>query len=385
LKTTKTTCSSKAWKYEDRQKLRTEELNALGKAIEVLSSDTVAGASAKHFGEGEGLLQKRVGRSLAQLRSQPSQIPVAKRAAEYLNVQGARLNSHVLSAVALKIESSPFDKVIGMIKNLIDRLMEQIHDEVTHKGWCDTELATNAQTREDKSQQAEELKSKMDMLKASIATLSEEVASLSKGTAELQSSLAEADELRTKEKAENEATIKDAMRAQEAVAQATAILREFYAQAGGEPALLQQPTPPPIFEGSYTGMQDRHGGIVAMLTVILSDFARLEVDTQAAESQAQHDYDAWLTENKVNMAQMASDLKHKNAQIAKETEELASSEKDWRAVDKQLAAAVDEFNKLKPSCIYTDMTAEERAKRRQEEIDSLKEAYAILSGDAMTS
>merc|ERR1712159_256519 len=56
------TCEKKASDFENRQQLRADELAAIEKAIEILSSDDVAGAAAKHL---PGLVQT----SLIQLKS----------------------------------------------------------------------------------------------------------------------------------------------------------------------------------------------------------------------------------------------------------------------------------------------------------------------------
>merc|ERR1719326_2035326 len=43
------TCEMKASDFESRQQLRAEEIEALEKAVEILSSDTVSGNAAKHL------------------------------------------------------------------------------------------------------------------------------------------------------------------------------------------------------------------------------------------------------------------------------------------------------------------------------------------------
>merc|ERR1719487_2503196 len=106
--------------------------------------------------------------------------------------------------------------------------------------------------------------------------------------------MATATEQRQKEKAENTATIKDASDAQTAVAQALVVLKEFYAKAAEATALVQVHAEPEIFDSSYKGMGAESGGVVGMLEVIESDFARLESDTKASEATAQKEYDEFM-------------------------------------------------------------------------------------------
>merc|ERR1712113_1060454 len=153
--------------------------------------------------------------------------------------QGQHLNSRVLSAVAQHAADDPFVKVKKMIKDLIVRLMEEANDEAEHKGWCDTELSTNEQTRKEKTEAVETLHAEIDELEASIAKLTEEIAELTDAVAKLDAAMAEATKVRQEEKATNEETIKDAGEAQTAVAQAITVLKEFYAKAGDATALLQ--------------------------------------------------------------------------------------------------------------------------------------------------
>merc|ERR1719253_140028 len=171
-----------------------------------------------------------------------------------------------------------------MIKDLIVRLMEEANEEAEHKGWCDTELSTNEQTRKEKTAAVETLHAEIDELKASIAKLTQEITDLTKEIADSDAAVAKATEIRQKEKEENTVTIKDSQDAQTAVAQAVAVLKEFYEKAAEATSFVQAPE---IFDSPYTGMQSEHGGVVGMLEVIQSDFARLETDTKAAEAESQ--------------------------------------------------------------------------------------------------
>merc|ERR1719343_1682257 len=145
-----------------------------------------------------------------------------------------------------------------MIRDLITRLEEEATEEASHKGWCDSELAVNEQTRADLTSKVETLHAEIDQLEASIAKLTRDIAELQQDVADLDSAMANATTLRAEEKANNTATIKDAQEAHKAVTEAMAILKEFYASAAEATALAQQKVQQPIpeiFKTEYKGMQ----------------------------------------------------------------------------------------------------------------------------------
>merc|ERR1711972_1152167 len=154
------TCEQKASDFESRQQLRAEEIEAVNKAIEMISSGAVSGNADKHLPQ---LLQKSAS-ALVHLRSASAASSAQQRVAEYLQGQARQLNSRVLSALAVRVEADPFVKVKKMIKDLIVRLMEEASEEAEHKGWCDTELSTNEQTRKEKTEAVEVLHAEIDQL-----------------------------------------------------------------------------------------------------------------------------------------------------------------------------------------------------------------------------
>jgi len=371
------TCEQKASDFESRQQLRAEELEAITKAMEIISSEAVSGNADTYL---PSLAQKAGSASLAQLRASGTASLSQERAAQFLSMKARELKSRVLSALAVRAADDPFVKVKKMIKDLIVRLMEEANEEAEHKGWCDTELSTNEQTRKEKTQAVETLHAEIDQLEASIAKLAEDIAELTKAVAELDVAMAKATKLRQQEKATNTQTIQDAGEAQTAVAQALTVLTEFYAQAGEATALVQQPAPE-IFDKPYKGMQSENGGVVGMLEVIESDFARLEADTKAAEATAQKEYDDFMTDSKVDKAAKVQDIEHKTAKKQDQTQAVTTKAGDLEGTQKELDAALAYFDKLKPSCVDADVSYDGRVTRRKEEIESLQEALRILNGE----
>merc|ERR1712224_213635 len=194
--------------------------------------------------------------------------------------------------------------------------------------------------------------------------------------------MAKATELRQEEKAENTVAIKDAGEAQTAVAQALTVLKEFYAKAAEATAFVQQqPEAPETFDKPYTGMGGESGGVVGMLEVIESDFARLESETKAAEATAQKEYDTFMTDSKVDKEAKTTDIEHKTAKKQDESQALTVKKEDLEGTQKELDAALAYFDKLKPSCVDSGVSYEDRVARRKEEIESLQEALKILNGE----
>lgn len=369
-------CAQKRADFDARQKLRSEELDAISKAREILSSEVVAGNEAKYAGGSTASSA-----ALPQLRSDSMTTP--QMALRFLSTRAKELKSAVLAQFVTRAAADPFVKVKGLIEDLITRLQEEAISEVTAKAWCDKELATNDQTRKLKTDKVAELHADVDSLRATIATLGEEIADASTEVAKARAEEAEATDLRTKTKAQNTEAIADAREAQTAVAQAVAVLKEFYASAAGATVLMQerrrQTPPPPIFDSPYNGQQGRNQGVIGLLEVIQSNFAQLEAETLKGEAAAQAEYEKLASDITVMVAGNERDIKNKHSQMVHEKEQLMAAEQDLEDTQKELASAVDYLEQLKPTCVNTGVTFGERDGARAKEIEALQEALAILT------
>jgi hypothetical protein len=428
LATLTSECEMAASDFESRQQLRTEELGAIGKAIEILSGGSVSGAADKHL---PSLLQsgpcttKLCLQSLAFpfLRSGPSpkgqkstgkatgKTPDTKSISKFLKVKAEKTHSKLLSLVAEKVGAimpnipgvtpldlgeDPIGAVKKMMKDMILQLMDQANEEASQRGWCTTELGTNKQTREEKTDGVEKLTSQKDRLTADIAKLGEEIADLMNAIAGIDSAVAEATETRNEEKATNTETIADAKEAQTAVGNALTVLKEFYQKAATATALVQatsvgddddaaalvqeEPQANPFAENSYKGMGGESTGVVGMLEVIASDFARLESETEMAEDQASKEFTRFSYMSAEDKAVKNQEMQDRtNLQVNKKSA-LKNTENDLKAMQGQLDTALAYYDKLKPACIYTGEKYEERVARRQAEIEGLEDALKFFEG-----
>lgn len=373
-------CKQKAGDFEERQKLRADEIIAIDKAIEILSSDTVKGHAETYL---PSLVQGQ--RALLQTAS-AGRSPNQMKAADYLSGRASELGSKVLSGLALRVSEDPFAKVKKMVQDLITRLQDQSVEEAQHEAWCKTELSTNEQVRTSRQTTIDRLHSEIDEKKSTVAKLASEITEHSQQLTDLDKTVADQTEMRTKEKAANEQTIKDAQEAQTAVSQAVTVLKEFYSSAAEATALVQrkgrqEPAAPAIFEGAYQGMGTESGGVIGMLEVIQSDFARLESETSAAEETSQNEHEKQMSDSAVLKAQLQKDVEHNTLTKQQAEQALVDLNNDLLSTEKELAAANAYYEKLKPSCLDAGSSTEERAQRRKEEIESLKEALRILNGE----
>jgi len=384
------TCKQKERDFAERQQLRTEELEAIQKAIEILGSDNVMGSSEKYLSLEQ--VKGKKAKALAQLRSvyrhagadqNPNQLAVAT----YLSDQAEKIHSRVLTALALHAREDPFGKVKQMIMDLINRLEEEAGEEASEKAYCDEELKTNEATRTTKTADVERIQSNIDEANADMARLSNEITEHTKQSAQTDSEAAQLTKMRQKEKAENTQTVRDAQEAQGAVSQAVTVLKEFYERSAQATAFVQkqepdaQPVPPPTFDQPYTGMGGESGGVIAMLEVIQSDYARLESETKATESTNQQAFDREMTERGVLRAQTQRDIEHKTTMRQQKQEAVVDFNQDLNSAAQELQAANKIFETLKPRCLDAGVSFEDRAARRKEEVESLQEALRILNGE----
>jgi hypothetical protein len=347
-------CATRAEEFENNQVIRAGEIQALMKAIEIMSGAAVGGGTA-HL---PSLVQESS--SFAQLRSSAFS-PMQHRVASFLQRRARATNSRILSLIAVRVSEDPFKKIKKMIQDMVDKLMEEANEEAEHKGFCDTEMGTNKNTRDEKTEAVEKLTAEIEGLTADIAKLGEDAAALGDAISAIDAAVAEATAERTDEKLKNTATISDAKVASEATARATQVLKDFYSKQTDGPA-----------QGSAST------GVLGMLEVIQSDFVRLETETTSAEDNAAKAYTEFMRDSSKDKAVKSTDQKHKlNTKVEKEGD-LEAAKKDLAGNQEELDAALAYFEKLKPSCVEAGESYEERVARRKEEIESLTDALKIL-------
>merc|ERR1719443_2600799 len=299
-----------------------------------------------------------------------------------LKEAGKKLNSPVLSTLAVKVAEDPFGKIKTMIQELIERLLEQEADEATHKGYCDEEIAKTVKDRDYRLRDIDDLNSALEKLNARTGKLTLTKGELEAEIEELSSDYMNQTAARAEEKAEHAATVSETEEGLSAVKQAISILSHFYGAAAK--AFTQQPSaddaPDAGFDSNYTGAQGSSTGIVGMMEVIESDFERTIRDTLADEEQAKRDFIDFERVTLVSNATKQTALEATDKEIAETALQTSSDGEELATQQALFDTAVKTWEQLLPGCVADPgMSFSERVERREAEIAALKDAYCILS------
>lgn len=377
-------CALKASEWSERTGVRKGELEAIGMAIKILAK--VSGV-----------------RTEAPGNPVPPASPVAffqlskgddprSRAVQLLRAEAHETHSNALERLAQQIavhQKGPFQDVINMIQKMIFRLNDEQKDEDNHKNWCDQEIEKSDTSHANKEEKISDLTAKVDAMTATVVVLTDDLKNNADMMASIVAHVAEATDIRNTGKKENAAALKDAKAAENAIANAVAVLEQFYKDSGAiekkDYELVQRgvdlPAEPSTWDASYTGVSDpaaQPGGIVTVLEETAADFARMGADTEAQEASDQAAFDEDMKANKIEKARRSKESEMKEQEKKRLVDKTAAAAKNRKQVSTELEAVQQYIKDLQPACVDGDSSYEDRKANRAKEIDALKQAQGIL-------
>jgi len=369
------TCKQKTLEFKGRTKLRGDEITAITEAMEILQSDQ--GVAVQKL---EAFAQEVPAGPVAafvQLKATVSQ--------RFLSGQEILAEARAAAAAG---QPDPFKNVRKMINDMIARLLQEAAEEAEHKGWCDTEMGKSELQKKQKEKEVKSLTSKIEEMSAKVAQLDDEIRQLTKEIADAEAADLEATKVRSAEKKQAFASIKEYEDAQSLLQNAMTVLQEFYGASQAKSfAQVDESTEdvaapaPPTHEGAYE--KKDASGVLGILEISLSDFARLETETKAGEAQSEAEYQKLIKGSAVRKATLNKDLEYKQVEKQKLEGNVQRSQSDLQGFQSELSAVVQYIEKLTPSCTNTADSHEVRKERREAEIKSLQEALAILNNEGL--
>merc|ERR1719271_1040737 len=177
-------------------------------------------------------------------------------------------------------------------------------------------------------------------------------------------------------------TVADQRATQKLLTAALNILKGFY-EKKAKAALLQTqqpagPPPPPGFEAYKKNAAAP--GVMGMIQQIINDAKAMEAETIRSEEDAQKAYEDFVKDTNASIEEKSKDIVNKSETKAKAEADLVEAQKDKEAVMLELEQLANYKAELHQSCDFVLKNFEIRQTARDEEIEALKQAKAILSG-----
>jgi len=367
MKDLATNCQQRAVDWETSQKSREEELHALSEAKRIIAEATGGASQRQYRGFFQLSMKSKGDTSYGEVEGAIKTL--GKRESSYILTQ---LAGQIRAAVSMSAD--PFGKVKGLISGMIDRLVKEAQEEASHKAFCDKETSENEKKRDQLKATVNKLSTRIERDTARIAKLKEEIGGLQAALADISKSQKEMDAMRQQEHQEFIAADKDFEQGVDGIRRALQVLREYYQEEGG--AFVQQPA-----MGSHAKSSDSAGGIIGILEVAESDFARSLAESRATEDEAQNVYDKTTQDNKVSKVTKETSVKGKTQEIGQLEQAMSDNGSDREGTQEELSAVLEYLDKLRPQCTTQPESYEERKKRREREIEGLKQAMDILENE----
>merc|ERR1719158_754232 len=382
-------CAVKQKEWDERCKLRAEEIKAISETIDLLNSDDALELFKKAIPSAAASFIQ----TSATTRSQ------SRRASELLRKAMASDKAHSskrhLILAALRSGAGGFEKVTGMIDGMVGVLEgEQVKDDEQDKG-CLAELEKAKEEAKQTEVDISDLASAIEQHRDAIASVTSEMDALKAGLVELDASVAEAT---TQRKEEHEQFVDESASNQAAVEligmaknrmnkfynptlykepEKAAEEEEFFAQIAIRRAA--QPGPAPETFGEYK-KSESSAGVIQMMDDMIKDVEDDIAEAKRDEEEAQKDYEEEMNDAATKRSDDSKLLVTKEGEKAEKATQLEDTKEAKRTKSDQLDVMESKIENLHKTCDFlVEHYAGIREERLKEE-EGLKASKNVLAG-----
>eukprot|EP00746_Dinoflagellata_sp_MGD_P165511 gnl/MRDRNA2_/MRDRNA2_94826_c0_seq1.p1 gnl/MRDRNA2_/MRDRNA2_94826_c0~~gnl/MRDRNA2_/MRDRNA2_94826_c0_seq1.p1 ORF type:complete len:660 (-),score=243.94 gnl/MRDRNA2_/MRDRNA2_94826_c0_seq1:85-2064(-) len=360
-------CTNMDAAYAARQKVRTEEQEAVSEALGIITSD-----DAKDL-----MFFQKLSVSTRRLTKRSDEALRAKVVKALKAVNGP----HV-SVLAIMAKTDVMAKVKEAIDNMVVELKKQQKDEVKKKDFCVEELYQNERQTTQKYDLKADLETKIADLGSLIQELTDGIDAAASEVAANQIALKQAAEDRQKQNKEFQMTVTDQQATQAILQKALDRLKAFYIKKGTglvEISASNKQAPPPGLSKGYK-KSGSSNSVMQMIGTIISESKTVEKDAHEDEQAAQTAYEQFVKDTNDANTKLNKEITDKTGQKAKAEEDLTAAKADLMANHQALEKLSEIAGNLHVQCDFTLKNFDHRQAARIQEMDALNQAKAILSG-----
>jgi len=418
----KKNCGTKATEFDDRAKIRAEELVAISETIKILNDDDALDLFKKTL-ESPALLQ--IEDRAKDLRHKA--LAMLKKVKHF--EESPQFNFITL---LLKGKKQGFGKVIKMIDDLVALLGQEQKDDDQHKDWCGVEFDGAEDKEKDLKRRVGGLETKITETEQSISAIIEELETLRENIRQLDHAVDDATFQRKDEHKEFMRTQSENNAALQLLEIAKNRLNKFYnptlykgperrelteeeklyVRAGGaDPRDAEEaanapggiagtgvdmpehmsfvqlkmrdgdddaPPPPPETVDAYTKKDS--SGPVALLDKLKRDLEKDMQENEHDETTSQKDYERFMSDTVAARTADSTSVTEKEAQKAELEADLMGAKDLKGQKSAELMATQEYIHQLHGSCDFLVQNYDLRKEARANEAEALKQAKAVLSG-----
>jgi len=303
-------------------------------------------------------------------------------------VPGAKMD---LILLALRGKKIGFDKVVQMIDSMKATLKKEQENEDNKKEYCKQQFDSSDDKKRSLLLQVSNKETNIDSAKEALKTMETEIQELKAGLEKLDQDVAEATEQRKKEHEEFEDVMSSNTEAQNLLKVAKERMMQFYASPSlvevGEirgSQVQKGPEEAPETFGSNYAKSSQASGAVGLLTSLIGDTVRQMSEAEAEEKEDQKDYEEIMQDSSKKRESDSRSIAQKTTQKADLASDLQVLKGGRASAEKELAATKDYIHNLHDECDWLLSNFQTRQDARDEELESLDRAKAVLGGAEMS-
>merc|ERR1719160_997812 len=381
----KTVCGDLDHQWEQRSKMRSEEIKAVAETITILTEDDARDLMSKTVTLIQMKATTGTATAMRAMRSRAS--AVLRRTMmqpafdDLLDAWHGRQDPFSespktqLAQLTVSVQLDAFTKVKEAMDQMVAELKDQQKEEVKLKEFCTTEFNENEKQTYTKTEEKKDLEQKIDGLISEIERLTKEIKEATELIKTTEVEIKKASEKREEENAEYQTTVAEQRATQVILKKALKRMNDFYKKK----ALLQQSQTPPVH---FQPMKKNAGAspVIGLIEQIIEESVAVEKEAVAGEKSAQADYETFVKDSKALIKELTTAITEKTKTKADAESEKVSAEAEKKSAEEELQALAEVKADLHEECDFILKNFDIRQKARLQEIEAIAEAKGILSG-----
>lgn len=376
-------CATKQSEWDERSKIRVDEMVALADTIKILNDDSALD------------LFKDTLSSPSLLQVQVSSKEVKEQAVRSLtSARDSRDPRMDLILLKLRSRGGNFDEVLVLIDDMASVLVKEQSDDDAKQQYCATELTKHEGNKKELDRTAADLGKSIAEAKGTITATAEEIAALGQSIQDMDKQVTQATETRKAEHEEFVNLLASNNGAKGLLEMAKHRLAKFYTpklQQQDAPVLVQvsshhasfrqRPgTAPGTWGAEYEKQGQAQAGVLAMLDVLVADLDKEVHEATVDESHGQGAFERFVhdaAEKRAADARSIAEKEGAKADLEAQVQKMSEQEKEAQA---EAMAKAELIVDLHRDCDWLVSNFDVRKEARAGEVESLNRAKAVLSG-----